>query len=325
MVFRHLNPRIATQLVKLIVLLSFVYTLGWAQQSTPSSPVVYPSDAVILVHSDLVLIPVTVTDHNGKAISGLGKENFTLFEDTTPQNIIHFAAEDAPASIGIVFDTSGSMASKMTKACEAVNTLLSNANPSDEFFFVTFSTEARLAVPLTHHVEDIRRKLYSIHTTGTTAVLDAVRLAIAEMGHAQNSRKAIVIVSDGEDNASSWTVGELKRAVREHEIVVYAVGLLAGPGDRSECRPGLSCGGALLRDIARQSGGRMFEVNRMQQLPEIAATISGWLRHQYVLGYVPSRAEKDGTYRKIDLKIERPKGYPRLNAVWRQGYYAPKE
>jgi len=316
MVPRLLNP---------LLLSSFLCAAGWAQQGAPPSGQAFPSDTVILVHSDLVLIPVTVTDRHGNAISGLGKEHFSLFEDTAQQNIVHFAAEDAPATIGIVFDTSGSMRSKMSKATEAVNTLLNTANPNDEFFFVTFSTEARLAVPLTQRVQDIRNKLNNLRTTGTTAILDAVHLAIAEMEHAHNSRKALVIVTDGEDNASSWTVNELKRSIREHEIVVYAIGLLGEPGERSECRPGISCGGALLRDITRQTGGRIFEPNRIQQLPDIASQISGYLRHQYVLGYVPSRAQKDGSYRKVELKVERPKGYPKLNAVWRQGYYAPKE
>jgi Ca-activated chloride channel homolog len=326
MVFPHCNHRIVTLLAIPVILFSLLYPAGWAQQqAAPTSGEVYRSNAVILVHSDLVLIPVTVTDRGGNAVAGLEKQHFTLLEDSAPQNIIHFSAEDAPATIGIVFDTSGSMRAKMPKASEAVNTLLNNANPGDEFFFVTFSTEARLAVPLTNRVEDIRNRLESIRTTGTTAILDAVHLAISEMDKAHNTRKAIVIVSDGEDNASSWTVGELKKAVRDREIVVYAMGLLTGPGERSECRPGLSCGGSLLRDISRQTGGRMFEINRMQQLPEIAAMISGWLRHQYVLGYVPTHTEKDGAYRKIELKVERPKGYPRMHAVWRQGYYAPKE
>jgi Ca-activated chloride channel family protein len=318
-----------------IILPALLYTTASAQIKVPptataagadvSTPQVYRSDAVILVHSDLVLIPVTVTDHRGKAISGLEKEDFTLFENAAPQQITHFAAEDAPGTIGIVFDTSGSMRPKMSKAIEAVNALLDQAHPEDEFFFVNFSSEARLTVPLTRRVEDVRNRLASLRATGTTALLDALRLAIAEMEHAHTSRKAIVIVSDGEDNSSLWTVAQVKRAVREREIVIYSIGLPSGSGERSQCQPGLPCGGALLRDISRQTGGRMFEVNRVEQLPSIASAIGGWLRHQYLLGYIPSNVEKDGAYRKIDLKIERPKGFPKMNAVWRHGYYAPKE
>ena len=141
---------------------------------------------------------------------------------------------------------------------------------------------------------------------------------MAEMKRARYTRKAIIIISDGEDNASHWTVGDLKAAVREEDTVIYSIGI-AGAAD------GPFTGGPLLNEIAVQTGGRMFEVNKLKQLPDIASKISGWLRHQYVLGYVPNDAIKDGTYRKVQLKIARPKGYPRLHAVWRQGYYAPKE
>jgi VWFA-related protein len=296
-----------------------------APRPDPATPGVYRSNAVIQVHSDLVLIPVTVTDPSGRTVSGLEKQNFKLFEDSTPQDIVHFGAEDAPASIGIVFDASGSMRSKMVKAREAVYTLLNHANPDDEFFFVRFSTEARLAVPLTHDTEEIRRQIDMLHTNGTTALLDAVHLAIGELAHAHNSRKAIVIVSDGEDNASFWTVPELKRAVREQEIVIYAIGLPEGPGEGSDCIPGHRCGSALLKDISTQTGGHLFVIHHIEELPQVAATIGEWLRHQYVLGYVPSRSDKDGTYRKVEVKLDRPKGYPKMSAIWRQGYYAPRE
>jgi Ca-activated chloride channel family protein len=300
-------------------------SVGEAPRSDSSTPSgVYRSNAVIHVHSDLVLIPVTVTDHNGKTISGLEKQHFTVFEDSTRQDIIHFVAEDAPASIGIVFDASGSMRSKMPRAIEAVNNLLNHANPEDEFFFVRFSTEARLLVPMTQYTDDIRRRMGALHTNGTTALLDAVRLAIGEMEHAHHSRKAIVIISDGEDNSSLWTVPELKRAVREHEIVIYAIGIPALAGEASECVPGRRCGATLLKEISTQTGGHLFVIRHMEELPQVAATIGEWLRHQYILGYVPTR-EKDGTYRKVEVRLERPKGYPKMNAIWRQGYYAPKE
>jgi VWFA-related protein len=296
-----------------------------AQSDGAAAPQVYKSNAVIQVQSDLVLIPVTVTDPDGRTVSGLEKQHFSVFEDSTRQDIVQFGSEDAPASIGIVFDTSGSMRAKMAKAREAVNTLIEHANPEDEFFFVRFSTEARLTVPLTRSTDDIRRQVDMLRPNGTTALLDAVRIAIDEMEHARNSRKAIVIISDGEDNSSFWTVPELKKAVREHEIVIYSIGIPSLPGEGTDCMPGRHCGAALLKEISNQTGGHLFLVRQMEELPGIAATIGDWLRHQYVLGYVPSRAEKDGTYRKVEVKLDRPKGYPKMNAVWRQGYYAPKE
>lgn len=283
-----------------------------------------PSATTIRVHSDLVLIPVTVTDGNGKVVTGLDKESFTIFEDHAQQEITHFAAEDAPASIGIVFDASDSMEPKLRKAREAVNAILSNANPDDEFFLVRFSTRAKLVVPMTKIPEDIRFEAEALRLGGSTALLDGVRLAMTEMQHARHSRKAIIIISDGEDNSSRWTVGELKSAVREQDILIYAIGI-TDLEESPYLRPPRLTGVALLDEIASQTGGRLFEVHKVKQLPDIAAKISGWLRKQYVLGYVPNDALKDGRYRKVDLKVARPKGYPKLHAVWRQGYYAPKE
>jgi Ca-activated chloride channel family protein len=273
-----------------------------------------------------VLIPVTVTDTKGRVVSGLEKEHFTLFENEVKQEITHFAAEDAPASIGLVVDGSDSMEPRVEAAREAVETILNNANSKDEFFLIRFSTEARVLVPMTSNADEIRNRMRSFRIRGSTALLDAVHLAIDEMKHAHHNRKAIIIVSDGEDNSSTWTVDELNAAVREEDIVIYSVGITEGAG----LGPGWTSldrlGTALLNEIASQTGGSLFEVKNLNQLHGIAATISGRLRNQYLLGYVPSRAEKDGTYRRIQLKISRPKGGPRrIHASWRQGYYAPKE
>lgn len=291
----------------------------------PVSPGVYRSNATIQVHSDLVLIPVTVTDNKGRVVSGLEKEHFTLFEDTEQQEITHFAAEDAPASIGIVFDASDSMGPRMDKARQAVNALLRAANPADEFFLVRFSSEARLVVPMTDRPDEIRSRVDSLQVSGTTALLDGVRLAMLEMKDAHYTRKAIIIISDGEDNSSRWTVGELKAAVREEDILIYAIRISESTDGYMTYPPQRLTGAALLNEIAGQTGGRLFEVTKLKQLPDIAEKIGGWLRNQYVLGYVPNQGVKDGSYRKVELKLARPKGYPRMHAVWRQGYFAPKE
>ena len=300
---------------------------GSANRTTdvPVSPGVYRSDATIQVTSDLVLIPVTVTDGSGKVVSGLEKEHFTLFEDASQQEITHFAAEDAPASIGIVFDASDSMGPRMAKAREAVNALINDANPADEFFMVRFSTEARIVVPLTGRFDEIRNCVENLQVSGTTALLDGVRLAMDEMKKARYSRKAIIIISDGEDNASHWTVRELKAAVREQDILIYAIRIVDSADGYVTYPQQRPTGAALLNEIATQTGGRLFDVSKVKQLPDIAAKIGGWLRHQYVLGYVPNQSAKDGSYRKVQLKVARPKGFPKLHAVWRQGYYAPKE
>jgi Ca-activated chloride channel family protein len=287
------------------------------------SPEVLSSNAVLRVRSDLVLIPVTVTDRSGKAVSGLTKEHFTLFEDDAQQKITHFVTEDTPASIGIVFDVSSSMRPRLAKAREAVNAVLSDASANSEWSLVTFSTRAAVIVPLTSQPEEIRNSAETLKADGGTALLDGVRLGMAEMRHARYLRKALIIISDGEDNSSHWTVSELNAAVREQDILIYAI-RITDSVEPNAAWPS-RVGEALLKQIADQTGGSMFSVSAPRQLPKVAQQISGQLRHQYVLGYVPDHSAIDGTYRKVRLRVARPKGYPRLQAVWRQGYYAPKE
>jgi Ca-activated chloride channel homolog len=286
-------------------------------------PVVEKSNTTIRVNSNLVLIPVTITDKGGKAITGLEQEHFTIFEGNAQQKITHFAAEDAPSSIGIVIDTSDSMKPTLRRVRDSVNALLRSVHPDSEFFLETFSNRAEIRVPLTSHVEEIRNYLENLRADGGTALLDGVRVAMGEMKKARYLRKAIVIVSDGEDNSSHWTVNELKTAVCEQDIVIYSIAIHdpAAPYDNWRA----SSGPALLRDISNNAGGCMFPVGATGQIPDIANKIGSWLRNQYVLGYVPDRAGADGTYRKVEVKVARPKGYPRFHAVWRQGYYLPKE
>ncbi len=285
----------------------------------------YPSSTTILVHSDLVQIPVTVTDGNGRVVSGLEKEHFTLFEDKVQQVITHFAAEDAPASIGLVFDTSDSMGPRMNKAYEAVNALLKTANPADEFFLVQFSSHAYLAAGMTSHSQEIAQQVAAMQVGGSTALLDAVSLAMDEMKHARYLRKAIVIISDGGDNSSRCTVAELKKTVRERDVLIYAIGITDDYDYVLNQQTYKLTGPALLNEIATQTGGRLFEVRKLKQLPDIAAKISGWLRNQYVLGYAPENPQRNGEYRHVQVKLTRPKGFPRLHAFWRLGYYAPSE
>jgi Ca-activated chloride channel family protein len=284
-----------------------------------------PNVATILVHSDLVQIPVTVTDGNGRVVSGLEKEHFTLFEDRVQQVITHFAAEDAPASIGLVFDTSDSMKFRMNKAHEAVDALLRNSNPADEFFLVQFSSHAAIVAGMTSHSEEIAQRVAMMRVGGSTALLDAVALAMDEMRNAHHLRKAIVIISDGDDNSSRCSVSEIKKIVREGDVLIYAIGITDDVDYLQNWPRDKLTGPALLNEIATQTGGRLFEVRKLKQLPDITAKISGWLRNQYVLGYSPENPQRNGEYRSVQVKLTKPKGYPRLHAFWRLGYYAPTE
>jgi VWFA-related protein len=178
---------------------------------------------------------------------------------------------------------------------------------------------------MTSDREEITRRAAMMEVGGSTALLDAIALAMNEMKGARYDRKAIVIISDGEDNSSHCSVKELKKVVRDGDVLTYAIGIT---DDSNNSRNGPSdklTGTALLNEIAIQTGGRLFEVRKLKQLPDITAKISGWLRSQYVLGYAPENPQKNGEYRRVQVRLIKPKGYPRLHALWRLGYYAPTE
>jgi VWFA-related protein len=283
-----------------------------------------PSEASYRVSSDLVLIPVTVVDGRHGCVTGLAKEHFKLFEDKVEQIISHFNSEDSPVSIGIVFDASGSMEDKVRESREAVNKVLRTANPDDEFFLVQFSDRVDLVVGLTSQTEEVQNRLMWIRPRGGTALLDAIYYSLGQFKHARNPRKALIIISDGGDNSSRFTLGEVKNAVREADVQIYAVGIVEPIGARSRTMEE-AAGPALLHDVAEQSGGRMFEIGDVGQLQDVASKIGEELRNQYMLGYVPSNPKHDGKYHKVQVKLVPPKGGPKLRAAWRRGYYAPSE
>jgi VWFA-related protein len=281
--------------------------------------------ARFVVHSDLVLVPVTVTTGNGRVVPGLGREQFTVLEDKVPQTITHFASEDAPVSIGVVFDASDSMTPRMRMAREAVYALLANAKPADEFYLIRFSTRPDLMVPLTGDAQRVRRATEDIDVGGSTAVLDAMAMAWRQMAMAKNPRKAIVLISDGEDNTSHLTHNEFRVLASENDCLVFAIFMGESPDAGWSHRWSQFSGYGLLEDIAKQAGGCLFQATKPKQLAQTAARIESWIRSQYVLGYVPPAEGRRGGYHKIEVKLARPAGFPKLHSSWRLGYRAPAE
>lgn len=274
-----------------------------------------------LVNSDLVLVPVTVTTKNGQAVNGLGADDFRVFEDRIAQDVTHFTAEDAPTTIGLVFDRSGSMESKMSRAKAAVETVLRNEHPGDEFFLIRFATTAELTIGLTNQADQVRQAVEKTETFGSTAILDAMKMAWMQMRGAHNVRKAIILISDGEDNASIITPAEFKKLAGANDATLYTL-FIGDPPDRANPRSWNPISGpGLLNDIAQQTGGRMFAVSKLKQLPDIVAKINSWIRTQYVLGY-QSHSQTAG-FRRIEVQLTKPAGARRLQASWRCGYQAP--
>ena len=270
---------------------------------------------------DLVLVPVTVTDPMNRLVTGLEKENFLLTDSGQLQEIRHFSSEDAPVSLGVIFDISGSMSNKIDKSRDAVVEFFRTANPQDEFFLVTFSEKPEVLADFTSSIEDIQDRLVYAVPKGRTSLLDAIYLGMARMRKAKHQKKALLIISDGGDNHSRYTEGEIKSMVKEADVQIYAIGLY----DRDFKTPEEREGPALLAELSDVSGGRTFAIGSPNELADVATKIGIELRNQYVLGYRPTNATRDGKWRKIKVKLNPPKGLPPLHVYAKTGYYAPTE
>ena len=278
--------------------------------------------ANIRVDTNLVLIPVAVTDPLGRFVTGLERENFKVIEDKIEQTISQFASEDAPLSVGLVFDTSNSMGAKLQKSRQAAAQFFKTANPEDEFFLVQFSDRPELVVPFTNNTEEIQNRLTFTQAKGRTALLDGIYLAMNQMKKAKNPRRAVLVISDGGDNSSRYTESEIKNLVREADVQMYAIGIFESIGGRGRTAEELS-GPGLLNDLSEQTGGKHFAIENMNELPDVAAKIGIVLRNQYLIGYSSKNQEHDGKYRRVQIKLVQPRGMPQLRPSWRQGYYAP--
>jgi Ca-activated chloride channel homolog len=298
---------------------------GQANLATREKPVVEaeklpPSN--IRVDTNLVLVPVTVCDPMNRPVTGLEKEHFKVLDDKVEQTITHFSMDDAPLAVGLVFDISGSMANKLRRSRAAAAAFFRTANPEDEFFLVEFNDQPKLVVPLTKNYQDIQNQLTFAQSKGRTALLDAIFLALHEIKNSKLQRKALLIISDGGDNSSRYTEGEVKNRVRESDVLIYAMGIFEPDSSRSRSPEELS-GPGLLSDIAEQTGGRHLPVDNLAEMPDIAAKIGIELRNRYVIGYTPTDPQRDGRYHHVQVKVVPPHGLPALRAYWRLGYYAP--
>ena len=325
--------------IALAILVTFLVSVSFAQVSIEDvhvAPRIEPAkpnplgsvDSSLRTHTrpmqvdvSLVLIPVTITDPMNRLVTGLDKENFEIFENKDQQELRSFSSEDAPVSIGVIFDMSGSMSSKIERAREAVIEFFKTANPQDEFFMIAFADKPEEVSDFTSSVEDIQGKLVYTVPKGRTALLDGIYLGINKMRQAKYPKKALLIISDGGDNHSRYTEGEIKSTVREADVMIYAIGIY----DHNMPTPEEVAGPGLLSDITEITGGRAFTIDNPNDLGDVATKIGIELRNQYVLGYRPKNPGHDGKWRKIKVKLVPPKGLPPLRVFAKTGYYAPSE
>lgn len=280
--------------------------------------------APIQVDVNLVIVNVTVTDPYDRIVTGLDQSNFEVYDEKVGQKIESFSTEDAPISVGLIFDSSGSMSDKIQKSKEAALQFFKTSNPQDEFMLIDFNERPNLLASFTSKFENIEDRVLFLKSGGKTSLLDAIYMGLNEMKKATTNRKALLLISDGGDNHSRYTERDIKKAMKESDVQLYSVGIFEPLSSRA--RTTEEAGGpALLSELSEVSGGRMFSVENADELPDIAEKISIELRNQYVIGYKPSNLVRDGRWRRIKVKLNPPRGLPPLQVYARTGYYAPTQ
>src|SRR5262245_55041080 len=311
----------------LSILTAFTCVLSARQSSTPEQkpeqsqsstqqqkPEVSPHS--LKVDVDIVLANVTVTLRDGRFVTGLEKENFKLFEDKVPQEITYFSSEDIPLSVGIILDVSGSMKDKLKTAVEAAITFMKGGSPDDEYFLVEFADKPTESAEFTNDIEKIQSRFMFSKAKGRTALYDAVYMGLSKLEQGNNAKRALLLITDGEDNRSRYTFSNVRQFVKEKDVQMYAIGITNGWSDAASEQ-----GRALLRDLAAISGGNSFFPSSVYNLEEICRNIAKELKYQYVIGYHSTNTEKDGEWRKIKVTAELPT--QKLNVRSKQGYYGP--
>ncbi len=308
------------------LLLAFALSTAVIAISQNASPTPTPrftddnNDAPVKVKTDLVTLTLTVTDLYGRYVSGLGKGAFNIFDNNQEQEISFFSDSDAPVSLGILFDVSGSMSgTKIAKARKALSRFIITSHPNDEYFLIAFNSRAQLLLDRSRDGEAVLKKLTLVEPRQNTALYDAVYLGIERVTRGTHQKRAMLIISDGQDNASRYNFGEVRRLMKESDVVTYSVGILDGRDTTS--MQGMQ-GQSFLDELSSVTGGKSFYPQSDVEMDEIFERIALELRHQYSIGYTPKDFEPNGKWRKVKVKVKPPRGLPRLTVRAREGYYA---
>lgn len=292
----------------------------FAQTPTPTPPLPDDPNGPLRIKTDLVTLTLTVTDLYGRYVSGLTKGAFTVIDNNQEQEITFFSDSDAPVSVGVLFDVSGSMnGDKILKAKKALSRFIATSHPSDEYFLIAFNSRAQLLLDRTRDGEAVLQKLTLVKPKDNTALYDAVYLGVERVTRGSHNKRALLIISDGQDNASRYNFGEVRRLLRESDVVTYSVGIMNG--NDSSSASGMQ-GQAFLDEISSVTGGKAFYPQTDVEMDEIFERIALELRNQYSIGYIPKDFQPDGKWRKVKVKVKPPRGLPRLSVRGREGYYA---
>ncbi|MBI1761664.1 MAG: VWA domain-containing protein [Acidobacteria bacterium] len=278
-----------------------------------------PDDPIITERTDLVSLTVTVTDPYNRLVTGLEKKHFEIFEDKVKQNIDAFKDDDVPVSVGIVFDVSGSMKGKIDRSREALKAFVDTSHDDDDFFLVAFNQRASLVSEFTDGTT-LANKLTLVDAKGQTAIYDAVYLGIEKVKQGRQQKHALLLISDGQDNSSRYTYGELRKLLKEAGVQIYCIGIVemgGGAGSSLDMQ-----GQGILEEIAQTTGGKAFFPRSAAELEDATTRIALELRHQYSMSYTPTNVKSDGQWHKIKIKVTPPRGLPPLTVRTKDGYYA---
>lgn len=277
------------------------------------------TDERIRLDTDIVTLTVTVTDPYNRLVTGLDRQHFEVFEDKVKQSIEFFSDDDVPVSLGIVFDVSGSMKGKMDRARESLRAFIETSHREDDFFLVGFNQRANLIAEFSDG-DTLANKLTLIDARGQTALYDASYLGIEKVKQGRHSKRALLLISDGQDNSSRYTYGELRKLLREAGVQIYCIGIVemgGGAGGTLDMQ-----GQAILEEIAQVTGGKAFFPRSAAELEDATTRIALELRHQYSIGYAPTNVSRDGQWHKIKVQVKPPRGLPSLKVQHKEGYYA---
>jgi Ca-activated chloride channel family protein len=274
----------------------------------------------VITNTDLITFTVTVTDTYGRYVSGLGKSAFTVLDEKKPQEITFFSDDDAPVSVGVLFDVSGSMGGeKIKRARDALAKFIQTSHSMDEYFLIAFNSRAQLLLDKTRDGNAVLDKLMFVQTKNNTALYDACYLGVEKVQRGAHPKRALLLISDGQDNNSRYTFNELRRLLKESDVTLYGIGILGG----SDAGSGLGMEGqGILDELASVSGGKAFFPRSNAEMDDIFEQIALELRHQYSIGYKPANFTNDGRWHRIKVKVSPPRGLPRLFVRSKEGYYA---
>ena len=276
----------------------------------------------ITLGTDIVNVTISVTDPYGRFVTGLGKDRFEVYDNKVKQEIAHFTDEDAPISLGIVYDVSGSMKERISRSLRALRRFFETSHDDDDFFLIGFNDCARLAQDFTSSAATILGHLMLVNPHGSTALYDAAYIAVEKAQQGRHSKKALLIISDGQDNNSRYTYKELRNRVKEADVQIYAIGITDPASDSLA-----GFGRSVLEEITRMTGGRAFFPNDYNEpeLVEICTRIALELRHQYSVGFYPTDVASEAKWHKIQVKVNPPRGLGRLSLSYREGYQSFKK